>query len=348
MKTVQILILVLLCLAGTALPVLAERESPTLQERIPEELLKSNDGPIWTFTFENDLIGRGTDQNYTSGVRLTVFDPGVPPGRIGHFLDRVMPFFKINETTSRYISVGQNMFTPDDITMRRQDPDDRPWAAFLYGSAGLTTVSGNHIDRLEGTLGIVGPAALGRQTQEFVHDLVDTTDPAGWDNQLENEPGIILSWERRWPDTADFRAAGLYGALTPHTGIMLGNVYTLGKAGFTIRLSPEEHRWQDAPVRVHPAIPGSGYFTPTGNTPGWYLFAGAEGRAIARNIFLDGNTFEDSHCIDKFPLVADINAGIALTYGRARVSYTLNYRTKEFVGQDRADLFGAVSVGYRF
>jgi hypothetical protein len=36
------------------------------------------------------------------------------------------------------------------------------------------------------------------------------------------------------------------------------------------------------------------------------------------------------------------------TYDRVRITYTMVYRTKEFETQDDPDLFGAVSLGYRF
>src|SRR3546814_3846176 len=38
---------------------------------------------------------------------------------------------------------------------------------------------------------------------------------------------------------------------------------------------------------------------------GLYHFVSAEGRLMVRNIFLDGNTFEDSHSVDKYPRVFD-------------------------------------------
>src|SRR5690606_21744570 len=103
-----------------------------------------------------------------------------------------------------------------------------------------------------------------------------------------------------------------------------------------------------SPVRVRPAMPGTGAFVVPENTFSWYLFGGLETRAVARNIFLDGNTFANSHSVDKKPFVADLNAGIALTYGKVRASYALIYRTKEFDDQDKGDLFGTVTLGVRF
>jgi hypothetical protein len=218
----------------------------------------------------------------------------------------------------------------------------------LYGSAGIASLAGNHVDELEMTLGVIGPLAQGERIQKFVHDAISAKDPNGWDNQLENEPGLILSWQRRWPWFYHLERDGFQLSMEPHGGMALGNVYTYAGGGITARFGPAAV-WQDTPPRVRPAIPGTGFFTaPPSNRLSWFVFAGTEVRGVARNIFLDGNTFEGSHSVDKRPFVADANAGMAFTWGRARVSYALNWRSKEFDGQDRGDLFGTVSIGYGF
>ncbi len=81
---------------------------------------------------------------------------------------------------------------------------------------------------------------------------------------------------------------------------------------------------------------------------GWYLFAGVEGRAIAHNIFLDGNTFRDSRSVDKKPLVGDLQFGLVLDWSDIRFSYTHILRTREFRTQEKFDGFGALSVSIKF
>ena len=115
-----------------------------------------------------------------------------------------------------------------------------------------------------------------------------------------------------------------------------------------ITFGPYEDRIQDTPPRVRPAMPGTGFFDTPDHEFSWYLFAGLDGRAIARNIFLDGNTFRDSHDVDKKILVGDANVGLAIGYDDYRLSYTLNYRTKEFDGQDDPSIFGSISLTTRF
>ena len=319
----------------------------TVQERLNRDVPKDGKKRYFTFTTENDLYGAGTDQNYTNGLRLGWFKARQKPPGITEEFEKILPFLDINETTSVAYSLGHNIYTPDAVESPFQDPNDRPWAAFLYGSMAMVTLEANHIDEYELTLGVVGPMALGEPIQRTWHKLVDSTNPSGWDNQLSNEPGLILSWQRRWPQAWYADMDDLFVSFMPHAGATVGNIYTYANAGGTVKLSPGANRWGDKPLRVRPAIPGTGYFRASDKLS-WELFFGLDGRAVARNIFLDGNTFTSSHSIDKKPLVADANVGVALTYGHTRLSYTLVYRTKEFDGQNNEDIFGAVSIGYNF
>lgn len=324
-------------------------KEPTLQDIITQKLSTVEDRHFITFNSENDLYASGDDRNYTNGARVTYYKMGEQPPAFFNAIDRLIPTFTINPTTSIYYSLGQNIYTPKDITRATQDPNDRPWAAFLYGSAGMTSVTDNHIDEVEATLGIIGPYALGKEVQTFVHDHIsDSPTPRGWDNQLKTEPGVMLSWERRFPERFGFDAGNFSAGVEPHFGVTLGNVYTYANTGLSFRLSPHEGRWQDDPIRVRPNMPGTGAFFVPENKWSWELFGGVEGRAVARDIFLDGNTFADSYSVDKVPLVGDATAGLAFTYNKVRISYAVVYRTKEFQDQDDPSVFGTVSLGIRY
>lgn len=338
--------LVFICLGVflTAAPASAS----TIQTSAESRLENIDKKRFFSLALENDSLASGGDRNYTNGARLSYFNINskIPP-----FIDEIadhVPGFDINRTTSIFWSLGQNLYTPADITQAEENVRDRPWAAWLYASTGLATVTDNHIDELELTLGIVGPAAQGEEVQKFVHRRLNADDPRGWDNQIHNEPGLMVSWRRRWPEIAGADFAGFHLGAEPEIDITLGNVYTYAGTGMTLRLGPATDLWQDTPPRVRPAIPGTGYFERPEDNFGWYLFTGIEGRAVGRNIFLDGNTFRNSPSIDKKPFVGDISAGAALIWRDLRLSYSLTYRTKEFYGQDDSDAFGALSLSFRY
>ena len=322
---------------------------PTVEQSVPNRVLDTPQKKIITLVVENDSLGGGTDKNYTSGVRINYTNIGAKFPDIAYKIDRLVPTFEINKTSSIYYSLGQSIYTPRDITLATSNPDDRPWAAFLYGSLGMVTLTDNHTDEVEATLGIVGPAAMGEWAQKSIHKhLTDSPDPEGWSHQLKNEPGFMLAWQRGWPMFMNGHIGDNFWALKPYLGVTVGNVKTCSDAGFTLSLSPSESKWQDAPIRVRPAMPGTGIYEIPQNKWSWALFSGLEARAVAHDIFLDGNTFANSHSIEKNIFVADANAGAALTYNNTRISYTVVYRTKEFDSQDSPEIFGALSVGVRF
>lgn len=101
------------------------------------------------------------------------------------------------------------------------------------------------------------------------------------------------------------------------------------------------------PPRIRPSLPGSDFFIPTQKLSG-YLFAGVEGRGVAHNIFLDGNTFRDSHSVDKENWVGSFQLGATVIYKAMRISYEQVFMTKEFKTQIDPAQFSALTVSWRF
>lgn len=301
-------------------------------------------------SYENDLIGSGSDENYTSGVQINYFNVDRKPPAILNTLADSWMGFGIGETTATSYAIGQKIYTPKDIRNPNRQPKDRPWAGWLYGSVALSNVSKEHVDSFGITLGVVGPPSLAETTQKFIHDnITDSPEPMGWDYQLHTEPGVILSWERRWPVILAAQVGGFRLQGEPNVSFVVGNINTFAGFGGTLTFGPNQRQVQDTPPRIPPAMSGTGYFdTPASRDYDWYLFTGINGRAVARDIFLDGNSFRDSESVDKKNFVADANAGLAITYGQTRFSYTLVYRTKEFDGQEDPSIFGSFSVTRRF
>jgi lipid A 3-O-deacylase len=304
-----------------------------------------DDKGILSFTLENDLFD-GADQGYTNGVRFAWLSsetnaPDWAKWSASHFLP-LAPEGKKRIS----IAFGQSMFTPSNIQTAAPLPNDRPYAGWLYGSVGIVSDTGKTLDNVVLTVGMVGPASLAEPTQKFVHHVVNSHQPLGWDNQIKNEPGIELTYERKWRSLYAFSPFGLGADLSPHAGVNIGNINTDASVGAIARLGfklPDDY----GPPRIRPSLPGSDYFIPTSELGG-YLFAGVEGRGVARNIFLDGNTFADSLSVDKKPFIGSAQLGLAMTYGETRISYTQVWLTKEFYGQQDPEQFGVLTLSYRF
>ena len=82
---------------------------------------------------------------------------------------------------------------------------------------------------------------------------------------------------------------------------------------------------------------------------GWYVFAGVEGRGVARDILLDGNSYRQSRSVDSRPFVGDAMYGLAVMYAGVRLSYTQVARTEEFYGQrGGVQRFASLNTTFRF
>lgn len=324
----------------------------TLEQRLAEApAMKVTDNQHFlTINSENDFFGNGTDKDYTNGLRITYMNMGSDQPFFVDWIDHLSPTFRVNKTTTSYFSLGQNLYTPQDITVSQLNPNDRPYAAFTYLSGGLMTVTENHVDNAELTLGWVGPSAAGKVVQTEYHKLIHADHPMGWQHQLKDEPGIILSLERQWPRLlTDVEVAPTRLTVSPHVSLSLGNIYTHAAAGFTLALTPKDGSLQSEPPRVRPAIPGSGLFLNGDKDWSWMAYLGVEARLVGRNIFLDGNTFKNSHHVDKRNVVYDATAGVTFNYDNFRIGYAINWRSKEFHSPIAKDqVFGAVSIGFRY
>ena len=317
---------------------------------------RADDLGIVTVQVENDVIA-GTDRNYTNGLRASYLSPEVPRDHWSFEAARLIPTFSENDEVRYNFSVGQSIFTPEDTDRRELIRGDRPYAGWAYGRFAVLfydderddqgdLISNGQLQTLAVDIGIVGPWALGEEVQNNFHNLIGVEESNGWANQLENEPGLMISYESAWRNLIERPKLHDFGFdLIPHVGFTLGNVMTYGAAGGAMRVGfnlPKDF----GPPRIQPGLPGSGYFEPSDGL-GLYLFGGVEGRAVARNIFLDGNTFRDSHSIDRNVFVGDLQVGVAATYGDVRLSLAQVMRSPEIEGGP-TDRFGALSLSYRF
>ncbi|MBT5484641.1 MAG: lipid A deacylase LpxR family protein [Gammaproteobacteria bacterium] len=318
------------------------------------------------FFLENDLFAN-TDLNYTNGIRFSTISPDLesfqdPDGqkypwveRLNNLLEFVHPSLSNPDADpvhqNMVISLGQLMFTPSDSGRTTLDPDDRPYAGYLYLGLGYHARTSNTLHSTEFNFGVVGPAALARQSQDLVHRVRGLDKFQGWDNQLKNEAAFQLIFERKHKNGLinTHLLDGLQLDSITHWGASLGNVGSYLNAGAELRIG-----W-DLPDDF-----GTSTLRPGGdnNTPGnlqnsdtpfrFHGFVASDARLVANNIFLDGNTLRNSHSVDRKYLVADMAIGIAGSYKKLRFSYAHIYRSREFSEQRKAQFYGSFSLSYRY
>ncbi|MDF3056665.1 MAG: hypothetical protein K0R17_880 [Rariglobus sp.] len=342
-----------LALALIASSVIADRSFADEGTGVVHEPLRFGS---FTAYIENDKFFAGTDEHYTNGFKLSALstdlrsftDDSVPAPVRG--LSRLLGgFVPPGKPYKLGLSFGQNIYTPEDTQTTAYQPDDRPYAAWLYLGVAFhiyhppVEIGGTaRLDVFEITAGVVGSAALGREVQNGFHQVIEVESAKGWDQQLHNEPGLNLVYERKYRFSTEDARTGWGTDFIPHAGLSLGNVHTYANAGFEVR----------AGYRL-PSDFGSNLIRPSGDSNALrrppfnlFVFAAVDGRAVARDITLDGNSFRDSPSIDKKPFVADLYAGVAFGTTHWQFTYAQAFRTLEFKGQDDHSVFGSVSVSF--
>lgn len=351
-----VLILIVFCFSNSAIADNSPADKP------PHE--------SWTFSFgyENDLFA-DTDRFYTNGIQLNWVSPELEwfedldwfkqdtfLGRQARNFIDILPFSS-DPDRQRHLSfsLGQKMFTPQDIVSRGLVVNERPYAGWLYGDIAFHSKNQRRLDTFEIQLGIIGDISLAEEAQDLVHSIRGIDKANGWDNQLENEVGLALIYDRKQRLIRRTDMVGLLGFDTiMHGGVALGNVFTHLNTGAEFRFG-----WNI------PTDFGSALIRPAGNTNAptdatdpryqhgknalsFYIFAAANGRWVLRDIFLDGNTFEDSHSIDKKSLVGEFVLGSSVVIKNFKISYAQVFRSKEFKGQANGQSFGSISLSYTY
>jgi len=342
---------------------------------------------IVSFQIENDLFA-GTDSQYTNGVKLTWVSPNLKdfhdarlPAWVRCSNDKVRDvigwFLPQNaDASNMVVTLGQAMYTPADRDRTTVDPADRPYAGWTYlglgynarfdprkDAAGAITAAAV-LNTLEIDVGIVGPHAYAKQTQDVVHRMRGFPRFQGWGNQLGDEFGLQVVWEQKLrplaltTDRGPAPGTGFAAEAIPHYGVSFGNIATYMNVGAELRFGwrlPDDFGTSSIRPGGDNAAPrAADQLDRVYRQHSFHFFASFDGRAVANNIFLDGNTFRQSHAVKKRLLVGDIAYGWAYTWPAhaglpsGKLAYAHYVQSREFEGEARNHGFGSVSVSVEY
>jgi lipid A 3-O-deacylase len=358
-------VLVLLCLFFLSNRSYAEADSLTAPRQSsvppvrPMGTLRES-AQAMSFYIENDssnLGGPGSDRACTNGVRLAYIDAenhvpywAAPVLKVSSLFER-FERGEVDRTKTNYgFAIAQQLYTPGDIATSSLLANDRPYAAWLYAGFTAHTESDKRSLVLEVDLGVVGPEALGEQTQNSFHDLIKRPRVAGWRHQLSTEPTLQVFYQER---RRAYVLASIWNTrffdLVPYYGIGLGNVIDAVHGGGILRLGynlPNDF----GPTRAS-SMDGDGFVSPAHNarTEGSvYIFGGLRAIGVARNIFLDGNTFRSSHHVTRNPLVIETELGVGGILYRVNLAWRYVTRTPEFFERNDVTSFASISATLDF
>lgn len=311
----------------------------------------------FTFYYENDFL-LGTDRDYTSGLKLTWSTPFTRDATAARWpswtypvMDRLPLVNDPDQQRAISLSFGQDIYTPEDTKSKELVVDDRPYAGRTYVAVGVHGKNARRQHTWELNVGVLGPASLAEKAQELVHDLNGARDPQGWEHQLKNEITFDAVFETQWKLRPHGFDQGFSYDFTPHLGGRVGTVNIYANAGGEFRFGwkiPDD--FGTCPIRAG-CESNSAFEREAASDAkelGVIFFVATDGRMVLRDIYLDGNTFRDSHSVDKELFVADLIAGLSVRYGTVTTTYSYVYRTKQFETQDDEQAFSSLSISWSF
>ncbi len=248
-----------------------------------------NAGGSWALGWANDEFF-GSDNQFTNGIwiqRHGSFSSnwrktGQTPAFGRSLARRILPareglFYRESW------SLGQNMQTPDQISLREVILDDAPFVGMLGWANTHIAFNDDELSGFQTLIGLVGPATGAEQAQRAVHNLTGASTPRGWRNQLENEPLFNIYAIRKikisrssWQDLA----VGVDAAL--------GNFFTHAQASVEWRVGKRPNGFALRPAPLGRAITYNARLRDSGQT---YIYGSMalQGTALGFALPREGN-----------------------------------------------------------
>jgi lipid A 3-O-deacylase len=300
---------------------------------------------IWTLQDENASISAGhpTDRFYVNGLRLGWTSP---TSQVPNFLADLGNTLWGGGQQRVAIDLAQQIYNPADTSRFVPSPYDRPYAGVLLGNFSLMSDSDDTRSVLTLSLGIVGPGSGAENLQNSFHDLIGQDHPNGWGSQIQNTPVVQLLHERTWRLPLG-TVAGMETDALPSLTIALGDLRTYLQTGVTFRFGQGLGSDFGVP-RVRPGLSGGDAFTPT-RPFSWYVFAGADGQAVAYDLLLQATPFRGGPHVSTVWDVAEMQGGFAVMAYGMRLTFAYVAQTQEFNGQTGGlHQFGSASLSFHF
>lgn len=329
----------------------ASQEDIELPPPAPDTTPAARRPARFTLFVDNDGVLKPNDRSdryYTSGVKV---DMSFQPQWAEPFAGFVPLGADFDPARTAFgVSAAQLIFTPWKNNRPVPREDDHPYGGYLYGSLYLQRAEApadddpirrSTFDHVQLDFGVVGPSSLAEESQKEVHRITGTRLPKGWSHQLKDEAAVNMTFRRKVRLEFEFPDSEITLQLIPEAGFDVGTVWRQAVGGVTVRFGqnlPDDY----GASRL--LLPGAAVAAPKDGF-GWEVYFRGEGRVVQHDIFLDGNTWQDSASVDKYPLVGELSAGFVLRFGaNVELGYSQTYQTEQFEGQDGWHGWGSIFV----
>lgn len=294
-------------------------------------------------SWENDLVAGKDGGGYTNGIYFSLGQRNDPGEEITQSPLLTLPLAWMVDDDPTYAyklhSLGQAMVTPEDITKEIPDPADAPYAGLLYLRSTYVVVKNDFSDHVATLVGIVGPSSRAEQTQKFVHKVVGSEQPKGWDYQLDDKFVWQIQrtavWRFSTTDSSPFDAVIL-------ADLAGGNLESRAGAGLFLRAGNGLARNYSTMGFLSSRIS-----TPVAVSDGWYIYLGGTANYVHNQILVDGNEFGASASEGLENYQYSLMGGITYAWERASVCFSFQSDTDPSESRTARKNFGAITFSWQ-
>ena len=265
------------------------------------------------------------DRHYTNGARVVYSGEEFLPD----FISENLGDWCFGEEGSKRNDswfIGHHIYTPEYVG----DPTLRPfnemkYAGWLYGGFAMQRTTGNKLEYTEVNLGVIGPSAEAEEVQEWFHELVDTTDPIGWDGQQANYLAVNMTYKIK---------DRIYSSQNQDLFLEYGF-----QAGTVCNCLDGIIEWRSGAINGGFGA-GRLEMPITSVAEEFFIFVRGGGKLVAYDKFLSG--------LDQLPVTGYIQPGICLDFKNFRISYAQTFMTKQYDRQVEHDSYATLNVSWKF
>jgi lipid A 3-O-deacylase len=283
-------------------------------------------------SIENDIFGR-SDNNYSHATEIK-YNTQYPQDNV--FL------------TS--LGIRQFFYTPDDITKGVViQPYERAYCGVFVGFYQMwrkeSTFIGDEYTLYEFDFGVMGPMALGGETQSYVHGLLPgNSQPIGWNNQVPNEPILNGYMERHHKLVTLGKSDSWETKINTIYGGCLGTTWVNSFVGAEMKIG----------YNVPDFVSDNTFSMKTANgniviNNKFYSYIKLESRRVGQilNSTLGDSLFRD-HPYGRTlqPFYYENTMGLVIGYGKFSICYLLTERSDEFKGQAKSMDYGTLMLNF--
>ncbi|UDY83654.1 lipid A deacylase LpxR family protein [Vibrio diabolicus] len=236
-----------------------------------------------SFTLDNDGIF-GVDQDYTNGIFLSY-----ATGQLKQ--ESQWKWLSLADSEHANIDkielvLGHKMWTPSDIEADYPLVNDRPYAGYLHTEINYLSLTDDKAVRYNFTIGATGESSLSEKAQEIVHGITGSTDPQGWDYQIDDKVAFSLGY-RVFNKLMRSEGQKTQWEITNINDINAGNFRSDVSQGVMFRWGTNLASSIGA-ANISVESPFSASMLAQ-DTSSWFLFTGFEGRYRFNDMTIEGD-----------------------------------------------------------